>query len=89
MKNPNMAPEYAAQLENVGRCMYSLDPHLCRWDDASEATKEKYRHKAHITRVWWQLAKGLPPTESVSPAFTSEAGSKNPPHKIASTEKTG
>jgi len=56
---------YWAKLEKVGSCLYSLDPHLCRWEDASDKTKEKYRHKAHLARVWWQMADGLPPTESV------------------------
>lgn len=61
--NPDIDPAYLAKLDNVGRCMYSLDFHFCRWEDATEREREKYRHKAHITRVWWQLAEGLPPTE--------------------------
>lgn len=43
------------QLEHVARCLYSLDPHYCRYEDAKPERKAAYRRKAHLAYVWWKL----------------------------------
>lgn len=46
---------YHAKCDAVACKLYSLDHHFCRWEDATEAVRLKYRHKAHLARVWWNL----------------------------------
>lgn len=46
---------YYAKCDRVARSLYSLDHHFCRWEDARVEVQLKYRHKAHLARVWWGI----------------------------------
>lgn len=53
--NPEELEKYLEHCDSVGRNLYSYGNHLIRYDEASDELKAKYRHMAHMSRVWWNI----------------------------------